>query len=155
MVWNLYLGKIKCAEILQMIMMLTPLLLELEQFDAGLFKKILADQDFTDVTLVTEDGITISAHRLVLSASSDFFQQVFKRNPNPKTIIYVDNVSHVVLEGLVHFIYTGQVRIEKSGLKKFLEMGEKLKISGLNDDNVTNEVEYNADMLDTEENITL
>ena len=100
-------------------MMSKLLLIELKQFDNGLFKKILADQDFTDVSLVTEDGITISAHRLVLSASSDFFQQVFKRNPNPKTIIYVDNVSHVVLEGLVHFIYTGQVRIEKSGLKSF------------------------------------
>ena len=63
--------------------------------------------------------ITIGANRLVLSASRAFFQQVFKKNPNSKTIIYVDNVSHGVLKCLVHFIYTGQVRIEKSGLKSF------------------------------------
>ena len=100
-------------------MMSKLLLIELKQFDNGLFKKILADQDFTDVSLVTEDGITISAHRLVLSGFSDFCQQVFKRNPNPKTIIYVHNVSHGVLKYLVHFIYTRQVRIEKSGLKSF------------------------------------
>ena len=32
---------------------------------------------------------------------------------------------------LVHFIYTGQVTIQKDEFERFLEIGEKFKISGL------------------------
>merc|ERR1719318_333932 len=104
---------------------------EAKSSDNGLLQKMLSDKEFTDVTLVTADGKGINAHRVVLSASSYFFQQVFKRNPNLQTIIYMDNVSHLVLEGLVHFMYTGQVKIEKNELKSFLKMGDKFKIDGL------------------------
>ena len=37
---------------------------EAKQFDNRLLKKILSDQEFTDVTLVTEDGKCINAHRV-------------------------------------------------------------------------------------------
>ena len=133
-------------------------LLEAKQYDNGLLKKILSDQEFTDVTLVTEDGKDINAHRVVLSASSHFFQQVFKRNPKPQTLIYIDNVSHVVLEALVHFMYTEQVKIKKNKLKRFLEIGEKFKIDGLLIEDEISEKEtssgdINTDLIKPEVNI--
>ena len=129
---------------------------EAKQFDNRLLKKMLSDQEFTDVTLVTEDGKGINAHRVVLSACSHFFQQVFKRNPNPQTIIYMDNVSHQVLEGLIHFMYTGQVKIEKDGLKSFLKMGDKFKINGLlsEDENEASNNETITELVEPEVNIS-
>ena len=105
---------------------------------------------------VTEDGKGINAYRVALSASSYFFQQVFKRNQIPQTIMYIDNVSHQVLEGFVHFMYAGQVKIEKDDLKSFLKMGDKFKIDGLlsEDENEASNIETITELTEPEVNIS-
>ena len=52
---------------------------------------LIRDEDFLqDVTLVGEDDSQIAAHKLVLSACSEYFKNVFKKNkhPNPLLIFY-------------------------------------------------------------------
>jgi hypothetical protein len=133
--------------------------LKLQDSEYDLLQKILADQEFSDVTLVSEDGLNIKAHRVVLSACSEFFPLLFKSNPSPKMIIYMDNhsMNHSILESLVRFIYTGQVNIEKDKLKKFLELGEKFKTNGLDDDDercARNSVEE-QNKIDTQETVQM
>ena len=44
------------------------------------FGDLRQDKEFTDVTLVCEDGQQVEAHKVVLVASSPFFQNILKRN---------------------------------------------------------------------------
>ena len=44
------------------------------------------DKDFLDVTLVSEDGKQIEAHKVILAISSPFFQNLLKRNKHPHPI---------------------------------------------------------------------
>ena len=46
-----------------------------------------AEEDFVDVTLVCDNGEQIPAHKLILSACSDFFRTLLKRNPAPNPVI--------------------------------------------------------------------
>ena len=45
--------------------------------------------DFNDVTLACEDGRQIEAHKVVLAASSPFFQTVLKKNKHSHPLIYM------------------------------------------------------------------
>ena len=43
------------------------------------FRKLRREEDFFDVTLVSDDEHHISAHKLVLSSSSDFFKNILRK----------------------------------------------------------------------------
>ena len=52
-------------------------------YDANIkeyFSKLRDDQIYFDVTLATDDGRHIQAHRLILSAASNFFSDIFMKN---------------------------------------------------------------------------
>ena len=40
------------------------------------FESLKEDKDFTDVTLVCEDGKQVEAHKVILANSSPFFQNI-------------------------------------------------------------------------------
>jgi len=46
------------------------------------------DKDFFDVTLACEDA-QIPAHKVVLSACSPFFKNIFRRNQHPHPLLYL------------------------------------------------------------------
>ena len=50
---------------------------------------LMQGQDFTDVTLVCEDGQQVEAHKVVLVASSPFFLDILKRNKHPHPLIFM------------------------------------------------------------------
>ena len=52
------------------------------------FGNLREDKDFTDVTLACEDGQQMEAHKVILAASSPFFQNVLARNKHPHPLIY-------------------------------------------------------------------
>ena len=43
------------------------------------FRKLRVDQTLFDVTLATDDGYQIQAHKMILSAGSDFFSDLFQK----------------------------------------------------------------------------
>ena len=47
------------------------------------FGNLREDNDFTDVTLACEDGQQVEAHKVILAASSPFFQKLLGRNKHP------------------------------------------------------------------------
>lgn len=77
---------------------------------------------------------TISAHRIVLAAGSDFFRQTFADLPPPfaqhPMIIAVD-IEHEVLEALIEFLYRGQIVVQKEKLDMLRVGALNLKIKGL------------------------
>ena len=48
--------------------------------------------DFKDVTLVSEDGQQVETHKVILAASSSFFQKLLERNKHPHPLIYMRGV---------------------------------------------------------------
>ena len=89
---------------------------------------------FTDATLVCE-GQTIKAHRLVLSASSGVFRQMFKGNnglfKSGDPVIMMWEIKAEDLKLLINFMYEGQVNVPRDNLSTFLALAERLQVRGL------------------------
>jgi hypothetical protein len=81
-----------------------------------------------DVTLVCDDG-QIQCHKLVLSASSDFFRNLFNKHSLP--LIFLGNVKVKELKDILDFMYNGQVNIEQEHIELFMNTAEILKVKGL------------------------
>jgi len=108
-----------------------------EDYSASVTKSVnnlIEDQEFTDVTLVCEDNQQIKAHKVILSASSDFFQTVLTVNRHQHPLIYLKGISKKRLKQVIEFIYIGETNVEEIDVDSFLELGKDLKIAGLVDD---------------------
>ena len=46
------------------------------------FESLMENRDFVDVSLVCEDGQLVEAHKVILAASSSFFQNLLRKNHN-------------------------------------------------------------------------
>ena len=95
------------------------------------YKDLLTDPEFADVTLASEDGKEIKAHRVILASSSLFFREIFRKNPNLNTLVYLKGVGFKELSDALRFIYLGKIEIVQAQMIKFMEIASFLKIRGL------------------------
>ena len=95
------------------------------------FKIFRQEEDFFDVTLVTDDEVQMSAHKLILSACSSFFKTILKKNPHPNPLIYLHGVDSTNLGYILDYIYHGEVQLFQKHLEPFMEKAQTLGISGL------------------------
>ena len=72
-----------------------------------LFKDLLESQEFTDVTLVSDDQHQYKVHKFILSACSTVFNQILTSNPL-NTSIYLRGINHEELESILQFTYLGE-----------------------------------------------
>ena len=63
------------------------------------------DQDFFDVTLISDDDKTFAAHKVVLAASSDFFKHILRRADHSKPMIYLSGINQRELTHIIDYIY--------------------------------------------------
>ncbi|XP_046586044.1 transcription factor GAGA isoform X2 [Neodiprion lecontei] len=94
------------------------------------FESLWEEEGLVDVTLAS-DGQCLTAHKVILSASSPFFKKVFQTNPCQHPVIILQDVHFRELEALLIFIYKGEVNIEQQNLPALLKAAETLKIRGL------------------------
>ncbi|KAK0179917.1 hypothetical protein PV327_005617 [Microctonus hyperodae] len=107
--WNNYLKHITCA-----------------------FDTLRSDEDLVDVTLSCE-GKRIRAHKMLLSACSTYFRDLFKENPCQHPVIIFRNVKFDDLAALIDFMYQGEVNVVQEQLASFLTTAELLAVQGLTD----------------------
>ena len=81
------------------------------------------------MTLACEDGQQIEAHKLILAASSPFFQNLLKRNQHPHPLIFMRNVSSENLEAIVDFLYFGEASVLEQSLDSFLAISQELQLN--------------------------
>merc|ERR1712150_190260 len=98
------------------------------------FRNIREDEDLFDVTFACDDQQQISAHKLILSSSSEYFKNIFKQNRNPHPLLCFLDVSSGELKHILDYIYYGEVEIGKDDLDRFLNISKRLKIEGLSGD---------------------
>ena len=84
-----------------------------------------------DVTLVSDDEQHISAHKLVLSASSDFFKNIIHKAKHSNPMIFLSGFKSKDLLLVIDYIYQGEVQILQTDLDQFLTVAQQLKIEGL------------------------
>ena len=80
------------------------------------FKDLRKDSDFTDVTLACEDGHQVEAHKVILAASSPFFQKLLRRNSHVHPLIYMRRITAENLLAIVDFLYYGEANICQNNL---------------------------------------
>ena len=103
-------------------------------------KYLRNDNSFLDVTLMCEDGVVISAHKLILASHSDKFKQILSQmsssvSPFVTSCIYLTGVSGTVVQEVIDFLYTGEVRVDQTKLAEFLRVGQKLQVNSLMEEN--------------------
>ena len=79
----------------------------------GVFGTLREDNDFTDVTLACDDGQQVEAHKVILAASSPFFQKILRRNKHPHPLIYMRGMKSEDLLAIVDFLYRGKQMFSK------------------------------------------
>ena len=97
----------------------------------GAFGSLRESADFVDVTLACEDGYQIEAHKVVLAASSPFFQGILKRNQHSHPLIYMRGMKPHDLMSMVDFLYFGEANVDQENLDTFLAIAEELQLKGL------------------------
>ncbi|XP_042228530.1 protein bric-a-brac 1-like isoform X2 [Homarus americanus] len=92
---------------------------------------ILRDQEvFIDVTLAC-GGKQYPAHKFVLSTCSDYFKEMFTKNPCKHPIVFMKDVSARDLEALLDFMYRGEVNVPHHNLASLIKTAEGLQVKGL------------------------
>ena len=88
---------------------------------------------FCDLTLVTKDDKEFKAHGNVLSATSPFFCKLTQSDmkENREGIVRFEEISGVVMEDVLEFIYTGSVEVTQENCKDLIAAANYLFIPDL------------------------
>ena len=95
------------------------------------FGNLREDNDFADVTLACEDGQQVEAHKVILAASSLFFQKLLGRNKHSHPMVYMRGVKFDDLLAIMDFLYRGEANVLQESLDSFLAIAEELHLRGL------------------------
>ncbi|KAG1660861.1 Protein bric-a-brac 2 [Nymphon striatum] len=96
----------------------------------NVFDNLLGKESLVDVTLGCE-GASIKAHKIVLSACSPFFEELFQNNPCKHPIVILKDLKYDDMKTIVQFMYKGEVNVTQDRLSTLLKTAENLKIKGL------------------------
>ena len=89
------------------------------------------ETDLSDVTLISDDKVKFSAHKIILSSCSNVFKFIFKDSTHANPLLYLGGVSSVNLGFILDYIYYGEVNLYQEQLDSFLESAQKLEVEGL------------------------
>lgn len=85
---------------------------------------------FADVKLEC-DGHEYWVHKFILSACSEYFEDVLINVPHKGSIILSDNIQYKELVSLLDFMYLGEVVVPQTDLAELVNAAEILMIRGL------------------------
>ena len=97
------------------------LCLMLSSFESNVresFRLMREESSYCDVTLASDDGHTIDAHRVILTAGSEFFGEVCRQAGPSKLFLYLKGIKRQELENVVDFLYNGQTYLAQEELNK-------------------------------------
>ena len=114
----------------------------------SVFDKLLQSEAFCDVTLAC-DGGSLKCHKIVLAASSDYFQKLFMENNSDHPIVFLkvvycvavvfeansihlfQDVKAVQVRAILDYMYKGEVSVAQDELPSLLRVAELLKVKGM------------------------
>ena len=97
----------------------------------NMMKELMMNEDFSDVTLITEDKKKIKANICILSACSPVFEDILKKEKNSSQIMYLRGVQFSEMESIMQFIYLGEATFYSERIDEFLSVAKSLEIKEL------------------------
>ena len=82
------------------------------------------------MTLATETK-TYKAHKLILSACSPYFRNLFVSNPCKHPTVFFKDISEEQMKLLMEYMYKGKISVKQSELESVLRTASSLQIHGL------------------------
>ena len=95
------------------------------------FGRLRHENEFYDVTLVSDDQKQVSAHKLILSSCSKYFRNILKQNKHENPLLCLDGITFSDLNNVMDYIYYGEVNVYQEDLERFLKIAERLRLEGL------------------------
>ena len=95
------------------------------------FQQLLDTNTLVDVSLTCSNGKTVTAHRMVLAACSDYFYHLFKDLPERHPVIVFKDAGEEIVRDLLLFMYKGEVEVQEVFLNDFLKFADTLQVKGL------------------------
>ena len=93
------------------------------------FSSILNKNDFADVTLICEDQIQLTAHKVVLGACSPVLRDILLKNPHPHPLIYLSGVKQYEMQSILQFMYIGETAIAQDRVEYVKDVAEMFQVS--------------------------
>ena len=97
----------------------------------NMMKELMMNEDYSDVTLVTEDKKYLKANGSILSACSPIFKEIFKRDKSSNTIMYLRGIQFSEMESILQFIYLGEATFYEERMDEFVAVAKSLEITEL------------------------
>ena len=95
------------------------------------FRKLRTSEHFHDVTLVSDDQQQVSAHKVVLSSSSEYFKKILTSNNHSHPMLCLTGINSNDLNNMLDFIYNGELQINQDHLDNFLDIAQRFQLEGL------------------------
>ena len=95
------------------------------------FSRLRGEDFLQDVTIVGDDNSQVAAHKLVLSACSEYFKNIFKNNSHSHPLLCLEGVTSKEIKNILDYIYNGEVSIYQEELDRFLAVAQRFKLEGL------------------------
>ena len=95
------------------------------------FRKFRDDKEFTNVTLVCEDGQQMEAHKVILASSSPFFEKLLQKSKHPHPLIYLRGFHSKDFTHILDFLYFGEANVYQEDLDSFLAIAGEIQLKGL------------------------
>merc|ERR1712126_408993 len=89
---------------------------------------LLETGESSDVTLVCDDQVKFKAHKFVLKACSQVFENILEETNELKSVVYLRGENQLELKPILEFIYSGQASFYQERMKEFLRVGKDLQI---------------------------
>ena len=94
------------------------------------------DNESADVTLISDDKVNFTAHKILLSSCSNLFKSILRGNTQSTPLLFLVGVSSINLGLILNYIYQGEVKLYQEQLDRFIECAQKLEINGLQGGNI-------------------
>ena len=97
----------------------------------SMMKELLTNDEFSDVTLVTDDKKHLKGHMNILSASSPVFRDILQTEKKSHPIIFMRGTHSSDVESILQYIYLGEATFYQERMTEFLAVAKSLEIDEL------------------------
>ncbi|GLV35547.1 bric a brac 2 [Carabus blaptoides fortunei] len=94
------------------------------------FTEQFTSETMVDVTLSCE-GHFIKAHKMILSACSPYFQDLFRMHNATHPVVIINGMKYTDVKQVIDFMYRGEVKVLEAELDSLLAVAESLQVKGL------------------------
>ena len=89
----------------------------------GMLKGMRDLEEFCDVTLVSEDGYRIRAHKVVLASASTVLRDTLQTNEeNEYQVVHMNAVKSRLMSAIVDLLYNGETKVNQRDCEEFMNI---------------------------------